>query len=456
MDIILSIAGSYVEPETALDLHQLFGTRVIAEAVDLSEQKSPEQYFSAYVLKTITRLNLSETKLSADSVSQLHLMSLRHLDLTDADFTDAMCLQITSLKLESLDLSGTLITSTGLELLIPVSETLSKLTLNDERSDEPFNLGPLSKFHHLTWLNLTFQNPVNLDHMEFLRHMRLRWLNIDLADVPPPVDMTALLDHPLVHLRLFLDFFPVTAVLAIPSLREVILSSLFDVDPILLPLLARMDLAEFASESLHDADLALLANSTMRTLKIHDQVFTGELARYLPVTLTSLKCTVQGSLKEFTRLTALTHLNLGNSTFDPNELGFLRDLPLLKLSLWNCRLDSLKELTNRHLITLGLSNNPVRHQLQYLAGMTNLTELNVSATNVVNTDIEAIAHLPLARLDLYETHVGNGCIPYLARMPLKDVFVSQTRITDFLLLASRLPRTKIYSERVSSTIGFFL
>jgi len=162
------------------------------------------------------------------------------------------------------------------------------------------------------------------------------------------------------------------------------------------------------------------------------------------------------SFKLIAKMTSLSELNLGDCTFDPRCLRYLKHLKLTSIDLSGTDMDdaSVKYLVAMPLQKLVLSETKCSGKIiADLQPLTNLMELDLGGTNTNDEDLKLLSAMPIQRLVLSSTLVTDDGLRALSelkglyRLDVSRMGISRKGIenllavkglTEFLIKASRL------------------
>lgn len=226
-----------------------------------------------------------------------------------------------------------------------------------------------------------------------------------------------------------------------------------------------------------DADHEIYTNDLWEITEftVPENVSSYEDIRLLPyVKKLTLRSAHLESLSFLSGLNKLESVDLSGSRFPSQDLAVFVNLPsLTSLSLNNCGLSSVAELSGAPALTyLDLSNNTIRN-MDALSSITTLTELNLEHNAVTGLDALAsltnltklnIAHnsvtdlSPLANcVNLTWLHAGNNSISTITavdQLPaLYHLTLSYNNISDISILTNCTALTELYlSNNLLTTV----
>jgi hypothetical protein len=157
--------------------------------------------------------------------------------------------------------------------------------------------------------------------------------------------------------------------------------------------------------------------------------------------LKHLKRLVMGStevtnsgITQLSGLTELEHLELSKTRITDKGLipvAKMQNLSVLNLSDDNIGdegivyVSKLPRLTVLHLTRSKMTDET----LKSLAKMRTLSRLSINGTKITNQGIKNLASGHLGDIDLASTHINDGCVPSLCKLPLLHLNVTDTQIT---------------------------
>lgn len=136
------------------------------------------------------------------------------------------------------------------------------------------------------------------------------------------------------------------------------------------------------------------------------------------------------------RLNKLESLSISLSEPAELDLAFLKKLPKLtnfylrNAVVSDANMDEISRCSN--LTRLGLCRTELtERQLRQLNRLTNLWSLDLTATRVTGPGLNGLRTMPnLSRLNLSESPFGDDTVEYLADLPIDQLNLSQTKLTD--------------------------